>query len=79
MSCSSASPRNAALEELRGLALVQFQAAGLTWVEVFQPEALPFGDAERVDVLPYPVEDFFSRHAATSFRDRRPTFVWSAG
>ena len=55
-------PRGAALEELRSLALVQLQAAGVTRIEVVQPEALAFGNAERVDVLPYEVANFFSRH-----------------
>ena len=56
-------PRNAALEEVRGVALVQLQAAGVARIEVLQAEALAFGDAERVDVFLYPIEDFFSRHA----------------
>ena len=55
-------PRGAALEELRRLALVHLQAAGVARIEVFEPEALAFGDAVRSDVLPYEVENFLSRH-----------------
>jgi hypothetical protein len=60
-------PCNAALEELRGLALVQLQATGVARIEVLEPEALAFGDAEWVDVLLYTVEDLLPRHATAPF------------
>src|SRR5262249_5229883 len=47
-------PRSTVLKEFRGLALIQLQAAGVTWIEVLHLEALAFGD-QRVDVLPYTV------------------------
>jgi hypothetical protein len=52
------------LQQFRGLFLAQLQAAGVARVEILEPEALAFADAERVDVLAYPVEDFFFWHAA---------------
>ena len=44
-------PRGAGLEEVRGLGLFYLQAAGVTRIEVLQPEALACGDAVRGDVL----------------------------
>ena len=62
-------PRNAALEEFRGVALVQLQAAGVPRIEVLEAEAFAFGDTERVDVFLYTIEDFLSRHAPPPFRE----------
>jgi hypothetical protein len=64
-------PRNAALEELRCVALVQIQATGVAGIEVLQPEALALGDAERLNVVLYALEDLLSGHAAASLWWRR--------
>jgi hypothetical protein len=39
------------LEEVRGLGLFYLQAAGVSRIEVLQPEALAFSDTVRGDVL----------------------------
>jgi hypothetical protein len=54
------------LEEVGRLTLVQLQATGVAGIEVLQLEAPAFCDAERMDVFLDAVEDFFSRHGATS-------------
>jgi hypothetical protein len=60
-------PRNAEFAQLRGLALVQLQAAGITRIEVLEPEVLAFRDAEWVDVFLYTIEDFFSWYTIEDF------------
>ena len=55
------------MEELRCVPFVHLQAAGVARIEVLEPEALAFSDAERLDIPLYAVEDFLSRHAAASF------------
>ena len=72
-------PRDAALEEVRGVALVQLQAAGVPRIEVLQPEAFAFGDAERVDVFLDTIEDFLSRHAPPPFVKAQSTLIGVAG
>ena len=70
-------PRNAALEEFRGVALVQLQAAGVPRIEVLEAEAFAFGDTERVDVFLYTIEDFLSRHAPPPFVKAQSTLTGS--
>ena len=70
-------PRNAALEEVRGVALVQLQAAGVPRIEVLEAEAFAFGDTERVDVFLYTIEDFLSRHAPPPFVKAQSTLTGS--
>ena len=68
-------PGSAALEEVRRLALVQLQAAGISRIEVLQPEDLAFSDTKRIDVLLYTVEDFFSRHAAVPLMEPKSSLA----
>jgi hypothetical protein len=56
------------LEKRGRLAFVHFQSARVAGVKVVQLKALAFGDAERVDILLDSIQDFFSRHGATSLR-----------
>jgi hypothetical protein len=62
----SREPFRSALQELRRVALVHFQAPRVSWVEILQLKAFALRDAVWLDVLLDALQDFFSRHLASS-------------
>ena len=65
-------PLGAALEEFSGLALVEHQATCVARIKILQLEALPLGDAVRLNIFLDSIEDLLSRHGAASLL-RKPS------